>query len=247
MRKNKLGDGTCGFAEHVREHIVEFQVGNGQTILSAVLFPGEHIAELGAIANEIAKLADTGRWDKAGTDHTAHEQITDPAGILTVSLVALLRFGVLGVGENDMAGLFEDVEDGNPVLTGGFHTDLNALILVQPLRKLPQTFGEGCETGFVISCSSVGVGDADTGKDPGFVNVKTTAVVKLDFEHGVPPVTYSQERQGLVIRENRVDFTEISLRAVSLRHSLLPLRMTDAIYKCGVAAIQPRHSPPRVL
>lgn len=181
MRKNKLGDGTGGFAEDVREHIVEFQVGDGQTILSAVLFPGEHIAELGAIANEIAKLADAGRWDKAGTDHTAHEQVTDPAGVLAVSLVAFLRFGVLGVGENDTASLFEDVEDGNPVLTGGFHTDLNALILVQPLRKLPQTFGEGRETGFVVSCSSAGIGDADAGKDPSFCERQDHSSCEVGF------------------------------------------------------------------
>ena len=185
MREDKLGDGTCGFTEHVVEHIVEFKVGNGKTVLSAILFAGEHVAEFDAITDEITKLTDAGRRDKAGTDHTAHEQVADPACVLAVGLVALLRFGVLGMRENDMAGLFKDIEDGNPVLTGGFHADFNALILVQPLRKLPQAFGEGGETGFVINGTTIRIGDTDAGENPCFVNVETAAVVKLYFEHKI--------------------------------------------------------------
>ena len=177
MCENKLSDGTCGFTEHVSEHNIEFEVGNGQTVLGAVLFAVEHIAEFDAVANEIAELADAGGRDKAGTNHTAHEQIANPAGVLTVGLVSLLRFGVLGVRENDMAGFFKDIEDGNPVLTGGFHADLNTLILVQPLRKLPQAFGESGETGFVIDGATIGIGDTNAGENPCFVNVETAAVV----------------------------------------------------------------------
>jgi len=81
----------------------------------------------------------------------------------------------------------------------------------------------------VVDGSTVFVSDANTGENPGFVNVKAATVVEKYFEHGVPPVKELQERQGLVVRENRVDFKEISLRAVSLRHSLFPLRTTDTI------------------
>jgi len=53
-----LGDGTCGFAEHVGKHIVELEIGDGETVLSAVLFAGNHVAEFGSVANQIAKLPD---------------------------------------------------------------------------------------------------------------------------------------------------------------------------------------------
>jgi len=64
-----LGDGTCGLAEHVGKHIVELEVGHGEAILCAVLFAGDHVRELHAIANEVEKLADDGRRDKDCNRH----------------------------------------------------------------------------------------------------------------------------------------------------------------------------------
>lgn len=57
-------------------------------------------------------MADGWWWDKGRLDHVAHEQVADPLGVLPVSLVALLRLGVLGMCQCYQTGLFEDVEDG---------------------------------------------------------------------------------------------------------------------------------------
>ncbi len=78
------------------------------------------------------------RWrrDKGRLDHVAYEQVANPLGILPVSLVALLRLCVLGVSEGDEAGFFEDAEDRNPELTGRFHADFLAIVLVKPDRQL---------------------------------------------------------------------------------------------------------------
>ena len=189
MRQNELGDGTCGLSEHVGEHIVEFQVGDSETVLSAILLAGDHVGQLHAVANQITKLANDGRRNKAGFDHAAHEQIADPAGILAVGLVALHGFGVLGMGENDLAGLFEDVEHRNPVLPRRFHAHLRAVQTGKPFREFSQTLGKGSEACFVILSDIAGIGDTNAGKDPSLVNVKAAAVVSDDFEHGVPPVT----------------------------------------------------------
>ena len=76
---------------------IQFEIGNGEAVLSTVLFTGQHIGEFRAIPHEITKLADV-RWrDKAGLDHTAHIQVADPFGVFAVSLVALLRFRVFWV------------------------------------------------------------------------------------------------------------------------------------------------------
>lgn len=69
VSEDVLGDGTCGFAKHVGEHIIELKVGDGETVLSAVPFVSNHIAELGTVTNQIMKLSDTGRRNRAGTDH----------------------------------------------------------------------------------------------------------------------------------------------------------------------------------
>ena len=217
-----LGDGTCGLAEHVREHIVELEVGHGEAVQGAVLFTGDHVGELGTVANQIPKLTNDRRRDKAGLDHTAHEQVANPTSVLAIRLVALHGLGILWMGECNLAGFFEDVEHGNPVFPGGFHTDLCAVILLQPCGKFSQALGEGLKARFVILGSVVIVGNANASVNPGFVNVQAAAIIQDDFEHGVPPAIVFAGSAGTGRPENRVDFKEISLRAVSLHHSLIP-------------------------
>ena len=48
VRQDMLGDGTRGLAEHVGKHIVELEVGDGETVLGAVLFAGVTAAQLPA-------------------------------------------------------------------------------------------------------------------------------------------------------------------------------------------------------
>ena len=222
VRQNELGDGTCGFAEHVRKHIVELEIGHGEAVLGAVLFASDHVGEFDTIANKVTKLAYDGRRDKAGLDHAAHEQVANPAGILAIRLVALHGLGVLGMGERDLAGLFKDVEHGNPVFPGGFHADLCAVQLRQPITKVSKTSGESGKPGFMVIGSVMTVSDANASVNPGLVNVEAAAVIQDDFEHGVPPAIVFAGSAGTGRPENRIDFKEISLRAVSLRHSLIP-------------------------
>jgi hypothetical protein len=113
--ENMLGDGSGGFAEYIRENIVELKVGNGQAIPGAIFLPDQTIGQFETLAHQIAEVSDVRRRDKARLDHIAHEQVTNPLGILAVGLVALLRLGVLRVRERDQTGLLKDVEYGNPV------------------------------------------------------------------------------------------------------------------------------------
>jgi hypothetical protein len=54
-------------------------------------------SQLDAVTDKVAKVANSWRWDKGRFDHAAHEQVTDPTGILTVGFVSLLWFGLLGI------------------------------------------------------------------------------------------------------------------------------------------------------
>lgn len=65
------------------------------------------------------------------------------------------------------------------------------------------------------------VGDANASVNPGLVNVETAAVIQDDFEYGIPPAIVFAGSAGTGHLENRVNFKEISLRAVSLHHSLI--------------------------
>ena len=59
------------------------------------------------VADEIAQMANSWRRDKGRLDHVAHEQVANPLCILPVSFVALLRFGVLGVSKDNIAGFLQ--------------------------------------------------------------------------------------------------------------------------------------------
>jgi len=63
-------------------------------------------------------------------------------------------------------------------------------MLLKPGCQIPKAFGKGGETGFNVFGSSTGICDANTGVNPGFVNVQAAAIFPMDFEHGKPPVKH---------------------------------------------------------
>jgi hypothetical protein len=130
--KDVLGNRPSGLSENIREHIIQFQAGNGQTILSTVLLAGQHIRQLGAVTDKITKMANIWRRDKGWLDHATHEQVADPTGILSVGFVSLLWFGVLGMRKGYLAGFLQYIEHRNPVLASGFHADFLTVVFLKP-------------------------------------------------------------------------------------------------------------------
>ena len=132
MIEDITGNRTCRLSKNITENVIKLQVGDSQAVLCTVLFAGEHIGELEAVAHQVTKLADFGGRDKTWFYHIAHEQVSDPFGILAVGLIALLRFGIFGMGQSDKTGLFKDVKNRDPVLASGFHTDFSTGIFGKP-------------------------------------------------------------------------------------------------------------------
>ena len=60
MCKDVFGNGTSGFAKDISEHIIQFEVGHGEAILSTVLLAGQHIRQLAAVTTR------SRRWRMAG-------------------------------------------------------------------------------------------------------------------------------------------------------------------------------------
>ena len=127
-------------------------------------------------------MTDLSGWDKGRFDHIAHKQIEDPFSVLTVGLISLLWFCVLGMSEYDIACFFRNIEHRDPVLTGGFHANKSTVVRGKPCSEFPQTSGERGKPLFLIFCITVCIGDADTGIDPGFVDIKSTAVETKDYK-----------------------------------------------------------------
>ena len=132
MGKDVFGNRPGGLSEDISEHIIQFDIGDGQTVLSAVLLTGQHIRQLDAVTDKVAKMANCWRWDKGRLDHAAHEQVADPPGVFTIGFVSLLRFRVLGMSKRYLAGFLKHIEHRNPILAGGFHTDFLTLMFLKP-------------------------------------------------------------------------------------------------------------------
>ena len=71
----------------------------------------------------------------------------------------------------------KNVKDRTPVLARRLHTDISTAIFCKPVTQLLQSFGKGRKACLLIFCAVVGISDTNTGKDPCFVDIKSTAVV----------------------------------------------------------------------
>ena len=128
MSKDMLGNGTGGLSKDVGKDIVEFKIGNGQTIQCTVLLAGNHVGEFGTITHQITQVTYISRRNKTWFDHVTHKEIADPFRVLAVRLVTLLRFCIFRVSKSDETGMLQDVEYRDPVLPGGLHADLVARV-----------------------------------------------------------------------------------------------------------------------
>ena len=143
MGKDVFGDRPGGLSEHIRKHIIQFKIGHGKTVLRTVLLAGQRIRQFHAVTDKFAEIANGCRRDKGRFDHAAHEQVANPTGILAVSLVAFLGFGVLGMRKRHLAGFLKHIKYRNPILASGFHADVHTVVFMEPFSQLSQVLGEG--------------------------------------------------------------------------------------------------------
>ena len=151
--------------------------------MSTILFTCDHTGELETVSYQITQLTNVSRRNKGRLDHATHIQITDPFGILTVSLIPLHRLGIFGMGKrNPKVMLLQDIENRDPVFAGRFHADIVAFVLCKPVTQLIQSSCKGRKASLLVLSSVAGIGDAYTGIDPCFVDIESTAVGFNDFE-----------------------------------------------------------------
>jgi len=77
--------------------------------------------------------------DKAALYQADAKEIPYPFGILGIVFVSLYSLDPFGISDDDPdAPLFQDVEDGDPVLPGGLHADVKAGVFMEPVGKAVQ-------------------------------------------------------------------------------------------------------------
>ena len=87
------------------------------------------------VAYQIPKLPDFLRRNKAAVDEIVLKTVRYPLGVALVSFLAFDRFRIFRMGKNEIAGWFKHIPDGNPVFPCGFHADIAAILLIEPISK----------------------------------------------------------------------------------------------------------------
>src|SRR5699024_582992 len=129
-------DISCGLAERVREHTGNADIGNGHTVLDAVLFRRFHADQFEAVSGKLSELSEILRRNKRTSDKVKFVEVGDPFGILFVRFLTIDGFDIFVMCEADINVAFEIIKNRNPILTSGFHTNMIAMILDEPVVKL---------------------------------------------------------------------------------------------------------------
>ena len=129
----------CGLAKHIGHDGIKRHIADSKSILKTVFLTAFHRCELIAIASQLAEDANVLVRDEAAFYQTNAEQISNPFGVLGIILVALYSLDPLRIrNDNTDTPFFQDIKDRNPILPGGLHADIHAVILIEPVGEAVQ-------------------------------------------------------------------------------------------------------------
>lgn len=117
-------DGGCALAEHITEHVIKLEVGNGETILGPVFLSGHVGREFDPVAAKVSKLPNVLWRNEAAANEVVLEQVGDPLRVLLIGFLTLDSFDKFWMADYHMAGVFQNVVDWEPILSCGLHADI---------------------------------------------------------------------------------------------------------------------------
>ena len=146
----------------------------------AFLFNTSHIPQI------LPNWRDRGRY-KASGNKIVFEDVSNPLSVALVGFLPPNRLHVFGVGKDNVAGGFQNIVDGNPILPGRFHTHIFAMILGKPACTPAQISGESGEPLAFVSGNAVVICGSDTSDNKGFVDIHSATDRINDFKHNTSP------------------------------------------------------------
>ena len=115
------------------------------------------------------------------------KDVGNPLGVPLVGFLAPNRFHILGMRQNNFAGRLQNVVKGNPILPGGFHAHIFAVVFRKPGSTPAQIPSESGKPLAFICRYSVVIGRGDTGNHKRFVDIHPAADWINDFKHNTSP------------------------------------------------------------
>ena len=91
MLQQLTDNGGRALAEHVTEHVIQFEVGDRETVLGTVLLSRGIPDELLIVAAQVTQLTNILRRDKAAANQVVLEKVGDPHGIFLMKVRGRVR------------------------------------------------------------------------------------------------------------------------------------------------------------
>ena len=115
------------------------------------------------------------------------EDVGNPLGIFLIRFLSPNRLDILGMDQNNGAGVFQNVVNRYPIFPGGLHTDILAMVFSQPSNAPPQFIGKCGKALALVGCNAMIIGCGNTRHNKTFVNIHPTTDGVNNFEHNTSP------------------------------------------------------------
>ena len=176
----------CGrrFVEHIRHDGIKRHIADGKSVLETVLLAAFHRSEFVTVTCQFPQNTNILGRNKTAFHQTDAKQVSYPFGVFGVVLISFHSLDPFWVGDDDTnASLFQNVEYRHPVFPGGFHTHIQAAILVKPISKAVQFGIEHRKSLLLVFWLQVVLWRFDDGShQKRFVNVNPAASWKHNFQ-----------------------------------------------------------------
>jgi hypothetical protein len=122
-------DGRGRFAKHVGDDSIKGYIANSESILKTVLFTAFTANKFVTVSGVFTENTNGFTGNITSRYQTQPEEVSDPLGIFLIILVSFYSLHPFGVGDSDMDGIFQKIVDWDPILPGGFHADVKAVVV----------------------------------------------------------------------------------------------------------------------
>lgn len=141
-------DGRGRLAKHVGDDSIKGYIANSESILETIFFTAFAANKFKTISGVFAENTDRFVGDVTSGDQTQTEEVSDPFGVLGIILVSLHSFDPFRIGNSDVDGIFQEIGDRDPIFSGGFHANVETVVVNQPLLELEDGIVKGGESLF---------------------------------------------------------------------------------------------------
>ena len=152
-------------------------------MLETVFLAAAVANQLLAVSEQFPQSTDFLTGNVTGRNDVKLKKIGNPGRVFIICFLSFDSADIFGIGNNGMAGIFQDIKNRNPVFAGGFHTDLCAVMAKEPIF---QSFEVGIKHGeplFDIRSNAAVICNGDSCDHKFFVDVDAVADKVFDRQH----------------------------------------------------------------